>query len=1074
LGAPMADKRAVARVLALLALCAGLLAEVVQSADVPRFRRQPDPVTPVLSSHLLTPKEQAYVASLPIVRVAVPDPPAEPYEFIGADGVISGIHPEMLVTLGRAFGIRMQPVVLHGWPAVLQAARQHEVDLVMTVGVTAERQEYLAFTLGATPWPGALFTRRGSTPVDLGRARFALEREYLANDFVRRQYPHATIVEAETTTDALRAVAQGRADCYLGSLLETTASLARQPVPGVEAERLLDYGTGYYHFGVRKDWAPLAAILNKGIQALRGGPNAELDAALSTVPPAMRPPPPLALDAPQSAVLVRHPVWRIGAVRGLAMLNDVDSHGAHSGVAAEYTEQVIRKLGVGAVIVPFDNVAAMLDGLRTGGIDLVPFLTRTPKREKEFVYSQPYVEMPYMLVARSDGPLYWSLSSLEGHRLALAQEHPMREVLAARHPKVQVVDAANGNVAMDLVAQGGADAAVEVKLFANLRINGDNDGTLRTTTTIDELPAQFAFAASRQSAELIPLVNRALADIPAAEQQRMLRRWVAVDLRPAFPWRRYVPVLGVVAAALIALAGVTWWWMRRLRREVKVRRRSEELLNDIATTVPGVAFRYVLDADGTLRHHYFSPGARAFLGCDLDRQHTVLSCLAPFVPETERDAALALEQHCLKTGERMKLTTAYQPPQGPPRWLHAEAVQTRVSESRRIWTGYLVDVTAEQELQARLIREADARNLLLATASHELRAPTNNLSLALQSIRVDELDPQNAASVRIARKSSQTLAHLLNDVLDAAKFDSGAMRLSPRAFDLREMLDELNEIWHMAAQERGLGFAMEVGADVPRSVTLDPLRLKQVMTNLLSNACKFTLHGRVSLRVARDDGGLSFVVQDTGIGMSAEAQRRLFQPFVTIDEREGLGPSQPSTGLGMLVSRKIAELMGGRLEVRSERGAGTQVSLHVPLPSATQADAAPGAKPGQIVICDDDATTRLLMSHMLRTRGYQVSEAGDATEALAAFRRGDVNALITDLSLPGMSGQELIHAIRDAEGEHASRTPVIVCSGSPASEQPYAVLERNLYDAYLLKPVQIEALVGALERLGVHGPMLAV
>src|SRR6185369_12095860 len=118
----MPDRRAAGRALAALTCCASLLIGAVQAADVPRFRSQPDTVTPALSTHLLTPTEQAYVASLPIVRVAVPDPPAEPYEFIGADGVISGIHPEMLVTLGKAFGIRMQPVVLHGWPAVLQAA----------------------------------------------------------------------------------------------------------------------------------------------------------------------------------------------------------------------------------------------------------------------------------------------------------------------------------------------------------------------------------------------------------------------------------------------------------------------------------------------------------------------------------------------------------------------------------------------------------------------------------------------------------------------------------------------------------------------------------------------------------------------------------------------------------------------------------------------------------------------------------------------------------------------------------------------------------------------------------------
>ena len=138
----------------------------------------------------------------------------------------------------------------------------------MTLGVTSERMDYLAFTLGATPLPGALFARVGQQ-VDPARARFAIERSYLVNDWVQRQYPQATVLTVETTPDALRAVADGRADVYLGSLLEATAWLQQAPLPGIEINRILNYGTGFYHFGVRKDWAPLAAILNKGIQTLR-------------------------------------------------------------------------------------------------------------------------------------------------------------------------------------------------------------------------------------------------------------------------------------------------------------------------------------------------------------------------------------------------------------------------------------------------------------------------------------------------------------------------------------------------------------------------------------------------------------------------------------------------------------------------------------------------------------------------------------------------------------------------------------------------------------------------------------
>ena len=1090
-----------------LALLAAATASQAQGDKPLRFRARSDvsasaptsaPAS-ALTQQLLSEAERNFIASLPVVRVGVPTPPAQPYESISPDGVVSGIHPDMLTALGAAFGIRMVPVQLPNWSAVLQAARMKEIDVVMTLGVTAERMQYLEFTLGATPLPGALFARVGAPPVDLAHARFALERDYMANDFVRRQFPEATILTEEDTIGALRAVAQSRADVYLGSLLETSDWLSRNPVPGVEATRLMSFGTGYYHFGVRKDWAPLAAILNKGIQTLRSAPNDELDAALATLPPALRPAAPLHLPASEAAALVRHPVWRIGAVRGLTSLNDIDERAVHSGIAAEYTEQIARKLGVAVQVTPYASVAHMLEALRGGEIDLVPFLTRTKRRAAEFSFSDAYLEMPYMLVTRSDAPLYWNLDSLAGLRLALAQEHPLRDILAERYPRIRVVDAANGNEAMSMVGRGDADAAVEVKLFANLRINGDNDGLLRAATNIEELPAQFHFAASRAGAELIPLVNRALSEIGPAERTRMLRRWVAVDLHPAFPWRRWLPFVGVAGLALLTVAVVTAVWMHRLRREVRARRRSEELLTDIAATVPGVAFRYSLNDQGAIRNRFVTPGATRFFGIELGAQGTVLYNLAPCLRPEHRQAALAMELACMHSGERFKITVAFQVPGASERWLHAEAVQTRSSQGRNVWTGYVVDVTTERELQERLAEQARSRNLLLAAASHELRAPTHNLPLALETMDANALGGNDAASLRIAQRSAQLLSQLLDDVLDAARFESGPLPLHPRSFALHEMLHELRDAWAIEAQAKGLSFSLDIAQDLPRSIHQDPLRLRQVLMNLLSNATKYTSDGGVTLQASGTAQMLSFVVRDTGAGMAAASQEQLFKAFSTLDAQPAqssapaAAPAPASSGLGLLIARQLAERMGGSISLHSELGRGTEVTLVLPAVAAAQAgfgvgsgvnagvnvdvdvDVDLGAPPAadrgnRVVVCDDDPTSRMLTAQMLALRGFDVREASSGALALQALREGHDSALVTDLDMPVMSGVELMRELRAVEAAQpagSARTVIVVCSGNAAT-QPGRSGTAALYDAYLIKPVQIDTLVRTLAELGVR------
>ncbi len=1040
-----------------------------------------EPTTPALDlgAGVLTEDERAFVAALPEIRVAVPLLPSRPYDWIADDGEVSGIHPEMLAYLARAFGLRLKPVVLPDWDHVLEAAKRRDVDLLMTLGVTTERAGYLAFTLGATPLPGALFALKSGAggPPPPNRARFALERAYMTNDVVRRQFPDATIVTADNTGDALAAVGEGRADYYLGSLLEAVDWLGRRPQPGVQLHSMMPYGTGYYHFAVRDDWARLAVILNKGIATLRATSTPQLNAALGALPASVALPRLAPLDTRQAALLVQHPLWRVGAVRGLAMLNDIDVRGLHSGIASEYAEQVAQHLGVGMQVVPFDNVAAMLDGLRGGQIDLVPFLTRTPEREREFTFSSPYMEMPYMIVARSDAPLYWDLNSLRGKRLALALAHPLRGVLARRYPDIVIVDTANGNEALDAVADRRADAAVEVKLFANLRIHGDNDGRLRAVASVTDLPAQFHFAASARSRALIPVVDKALAQIPDAEHERMLRRWIALDLDPAFPWRRYLPMLALAGTALLALGGGTAWWMRRLHREVAARRRSEERLSDIGATLPCVAFRYVVSADGRLKATYYSDGAKALLGIELDPARTILDNIAPRTnPEHWRQAERA-QRESRQCGGRFKATVAYAHPDGRERWLHAEAVSKAGDDGATVWTGYVVDMSSERELQARVAREADARNVMLASASHELRAPTHTLTLALQSL-ADAADSgdvsDQARTLRVAKDAARTLAQLLDDVLDAARLDHGGLQLRPQVFALHDLLEQVADSTHAWSAAKGLAFDMRIDDGVPSTVRLDPLRLRQTLTNLLSNAVKYTDRGHVGLHVGAQDASdgavhLVFTVSDTGRGIEPAQVERLFQPFATADAAAAV--PEGSSGLGLSICRQLAGLMGGSVTLRSEPGQGTQVQLLVPLerPIGLRGERAPVIPAeGVIVICDDDDTGRLLLAHMLLSRGYPVVECATAQDALLRWRAGGVQAIVTDLDMQGMDGRQLMRQIRDAErsGPPGAGTRIVVCSGHPVPpEEPGGAAQ--LHDAWLAKPVELPVLLGALDALGI-------
>ena len=1093
------------------------------SAAAPSYRfRQPPRAGLILpSADLLTERERAFLATLPVVRVGLNLPDNRPYEVIAVDGEISGIQIEILTHLAQALGVRLQPVVLASFSDALAALRTQQVDMMASVGFEASREAYLTYTLGTAPNPGAIIGReldnRFLNEPSLNGRRVAIERAYVTQYYARRLYPDVLVNDQPDTATALRAVALGEDDYYFGSLLMAMDRLQRDAITGLAVKKTLVYGTGQMHFGVRKDWPLLASALSKGVAALRQSPMPSLQQALQSLgaqTSGVRLA--LPLNAQEQRQLIGRSVLRVGAVRGLALLNEATPGGGHAGIAADYTAQVAARLGTAVDVLPFDSVALMLDALRAGQIHIAPLLTRTPEREKVFAYSDPYLEMPYHVIARSDAPLYWDLASLHGKRLALTAQHPLREFLASRYPDIRIIDAPPGEGAMDMVASGQADAAVEAKLYANLRISHDNDGVLRQVSRVDEIPAQFHFAASREAAELIPLINRALADIPNTERERLYRRWVAVDIRPVFAWRQYAPLLLAAGAALLLLAAASAWWMRRLAREVRSRSAAEQRLRDVTNSLPGVVFQSVRHADGRVQQGYRSDAVASFLGPGLAADVDLADAMLQRMPAEQADVLRSAWASSLRSGQPFKqtfqylglpldgqggtgghdgpeATTAAQKPH--PRWLHCEATARPAAPGLTAWTGYLVDVSGERALQAQLLDAVQAKNLFVASASHELRAPLQTIGLALHRLGTGPLDAAQRQCWQVAQAASQTLVQLIDDVLDLSRFEAGEVRLQPAPVALALLLGQIVAQHRLAAEARGLQLALHLAPGLPEQALLDALRLRQLLANLIGNAIKFTQHGQVTVLAGlHREGQLALTVQDTGVGIAAEQQHRLFEPFAALQHgapapTAAAGPvadAERSTGLGLAISKRLVLAMHGSISLHSTLGVGTQVQVLLPLPPldgsavlgnpstststssklthTTSATTWPpaAARHGTVLLVDDDPVSRQLMAEMLRRAGYAVAEAADAAGALACWRQQALAAVISDRHMPGMDGPSLLRQIASEASSSGRPCPSrLLCTGDA---DPACAADADLV---LAKPVSMDLLGGALATLGV-------
>lgn len=522
------------------------------------------------------------------------------------------------------------------------------------------------------------------------------------------------------------------------------------------------------------------------------------------------------------------------------------------------------------------------------------------------------------------------------------------------------------------------------------------------------------------------------------------------------------------AGEIVALAGTV--------QDISEREEARAQLEALADNVPNSAiYRFGQDADDEYRFAYLSAGIVQLSGISAEAIMADKRAFLAVIHKEDIYDYLGTIDHALSNRIQFDHAFRIHNPEGGISWMYSRAVPRLKPNGRYEWNGIIRDITDERAA-AEVLNEAKsaaeaagrAKSDFLATMSHEIRTPMNSIIGMTRLMLQADPDEKQRNYLQKVDASAKNLLTIINDILDFSKIEAGNLELEHVDFSIDSVLEMVSNATALRAEEKGLEIIYAMDASVPRFINGDPLRLSQILINLVGNAIKFTQEGEILISAYCQEKQLHFAVSDTGIGLDTAQMEGLFRPFTQADSRTSR--RYGGTGLGLSICKQLVEKMGGKIGVESQPGAGSQFYFHCQFDAADDGldeNASLHSLRGKrVLIVDDNASARAILADLVGSFGIAVSTVESGAEAIELLHNAsddaqDFDIVLMDWQMPGMDGLQAAEYIR--ADHRLKKIPAMLMVTAYAKEEVLERVNQLKLQGLLIKPVTESMMFNAIQ-----------